>query len=55
MIVRLNEWHFVLSISFDPRDFWIGLYVPESSGFMQFFVCIVPMFPIYVAWYKESQ
>ena len=51
-------WNKRISILFEPRDLWIGVYwdrhVSKCPGWnVVFFVCIVPMFPIKVEWGQE--
>lgn len=43
-----------LSISFEPRDIWIGVFWDRRSGVTQVFVCLVPCLPVRVAWGKSA-
>ncbi len=54
-----------IRISFKPQDFWIGLFYDGAFGFNHHakdnipfhnravYVCILPMFPIRITWYKD--
>ena len=47
---------------FEPRDWWVGVFVDERSGdegrpwmqrnrFRHIYLCLVPCFPLHVWWY----
>ena len=44
-----KEWE----ILFEPRDCWVGVYWKRWEKAIEFYVCIVPMFPlrIYLQWF----
>lgn len=35
-----------VSVSFEPRDIWIGVFWDHREGVTQIFVTVVPCFPI---------
>ena len=39
-----------VSVSFEPRDIWIGVFWDRRNGTTQVFVTIVPCFPVRFAW-----
>ncbi len=40
-----------LSISFEPRDIWLGVFWDRRDGLTQIFVCFpLPCLPIRIAW-----
>lgn len=43
-----------VSISFEPRDLWIGLFWDHRHGVTQLFITIIPCFPLRLAWGKEK-
>jgi hypothetical protein len=49
-----------ISIKFEPRDIWIGVYWDKESYFIplplekwtvvRVYICLIPLFPIKVSW-----
>ena len=37
-----------VSIKFEPRDIWIGVYWDRRSRWLFVYVCIIPMLPIVI-------
>ena len=48
------EWRFYLGLEFQWRDMWIGFFsstgpgIARSSRINDFYLCIIPMFPIHL-------
>ena len=39
-----------VSLSFEPRDIWIGVFWDRRDGLTQVFVCLLPCVPVRIAW-----
>lgn len=39
-----------MSVSFEPRDIWIGVFWDKRNGVTQVFITVVPCFPVRFAW-----
>jgi hypothetical protein len=41
-----------VDVFFEPRDLWLGLYWTreEERQTLKVYICLIPMFPIYVEW-----
>lgn len=47
MIQRIQgRWLAQLEWFFEPRDIWVGLYWKRYPCAAEFYVCVVPLFPI---------
>lgn len=42
-----------ISIRFDPRDVWVGVFWNRYPGELRVYVCIVPLFPILLTFKEE--
>ena len=44
---------FRISLRFEPRDMWAGIYWNRQGGLaFDVFICIIPMFPIMIRWWR---
>ena len=44
----INLTGFKVYLQFEYRDLWIGLFVRRNDIYFQFYIGLVPFFPIYV-------
>jgi hypothetical protein len=52
--IRNNVRPWSISLLFEPRDLWIGVYwTKEDIGRTRLYVCLVPMLPILIAWWWD--
>lgn len=42
-----------ISIRFDPRDIWLGVFWDRRPGELRMYVCIVPLFPVLFVFKEE--
>lgn len=57
-VLLLRRYNFRLSIAFEPRDMWVGVYwnrpfvhpMFHGAG-LEVYICIIPMFPIKIEKY----
>lgn len=42
-----------VSLKFEPRDLWIGVYWNRPYWGLEVYICIVPCLPIKLTWYYE--
>ena len=51
-----RDWR--VRLEFKPADFWVGLFVKRervlAATFYDAWLCILPMFPIHLAWDVEA-
>jgi hypothetical protein len=43
-----------LSLKWEPRDCWVGVYWKRYPAALEMYVCIVPLVPVYlyVQWFR---
>lgn len=49
-------WRFSISFEFCKKDMWFGLYWEDEGyepfGWIDFYLCIIPCFPIHIRYYE---
>ena len=48
MKFRMRRIWIEAEIRFEPRDIWVGVYWKAFPSAVEFYVCLVPMLPIYL-------
>lgn len=46
---------FGLSVLFEPRDLWVGVYWTKTVWTFTVYICIIPMLPIKLNWYDFNK
>jgi hypothetical protein len=44
-------------IEVEPRDLWLGVYIPEAGGslYQSVYICFpLPVFPVHVRWMRQT-
>ena len=44
-----------ISLRYEPRDLWIGVYWDRPIWGLVIYICILPMLPIRIHWYYEDE
>lgn len=39
-----------IALLFEPRDLWIGVYWTREHGRNAIYICLIPMFPLFIGW-----
>lgn len=58
-IVRRHPGRLTVALLFEPRDWWIGLYVGKSwwemgRRYREVYICLLPCLPILIAWHNKG-
>ena len=43
-----------VQIKFEPRDLWVGVYWERRFGFLNIYVCLLPMLPIKLSFRRKK-
>ncbi len=51
-IAQYSAFRFEVSLEFKVQDCWIGVYWAVRKAGVDVWICLLPMLPIHVRWYR---